>query len=110
MKVRKSAAPFYAVAVIWLAYALLFPLYRVSHFLIVGVISAAAFLLLTALCAKTGVPEGEKQEKTAEKPKEESTGNADLDKMLKDGRMAIAEMKRLDESIEDAAVSAGTPL
>lgn len=103
MKVRKSAAPFYAVAVIWLAYALLFPLYRVSHFLIVGVISAVAFLLLTALCAKTGVPEAEK---TEEKPKEESTGNADLDKMLKDGRLAIAEMKRLDESIEDAAVSA----
>ena len=106
MKVRKSAAPFYAVAVIWLAYALLFPLYRVSHFLIVGVISAVAFLLLTALCAKTGVPEAEKTEKAQEKPKEESTGNADLDKMLKDGRMAIAEMKRLDESIEDAAVSA----
>ena len=106
MKVRKSAAPFYAVAVIWLAYALLFPLYRVSHFLIVGVISAVAFLLLTALCAKTGVPEAEKTEKAQEKPKEESTGNADLDKMLKDGRLAIAEMKRLDESIEDAAVSA----
>ena len=94
MKVRKSAAPFYAVAVIWLAYALLFPLYRVSHFLIVGVISAVAFLLLTALCAKTGVPEAEKTEKAQEKPKEESTGNADLDKMLKDGRLAIAEMKR----------------
>lgn len=106
MKVRKSAAPFYAVAVIWLAYALLFPLYRVSHFLIVGVISAVAFLLLTALCAKTGVPEAEKTEKAQEKPKEESTGNADLDRMLKDGRLAIAEMKRLDESIEDAAVSA----
>ena len=106
MKVRKSAAPFYAVAVIWLAYALLFPLYRVSHFLIVGVISAVAFLLLTALCAKTGVPEVEKTEKAQEKPKEESTGNTDLDKMLKDGRLAIAEMKRLDESIEDAAVSA----
>ena len=102
MKVRKSAAPFYAVAVIWLAYALLFPLYRVSHFLIVGVISAVAFLLLTALCAKTGVPEAEKTEKAQEKPKEESTGNADLDKM----RLAIAEMKRLDESIEDEAVSA----
>ena len=103
MKVRKSAAPFYAVAVIWLAYALLFPLYRVSHFLIVGGISAAAFLVLTALCAKTGVPEGEKQE---EKPKEESTGNAELDKMLKDGRMAIAEMKRLDDNIADPGISA----
>ena len=58
------------------------------------------------LCAKTGVPEAEKTEKAQEKPKEESTGNADLDKMLKDGRLAIAEMKRLDESIEDEAVSA----
>ena len=105
MKVRKSAAPFYAVAVIWLAYALLFPLYRVSHFLIVGVISAVAFLLLTALCAKTGVPEAEKTEKAQEKPKEESTGNADLDKMLKDGRLAIAEMKRLNESIKDEKIS-----
>ena len=106
MKVRKSAAPFYAVAVIWLAYALLFPLYRVSHFLIVGVISAGAFLLLTALCAKTGVPEAEKTEKAQEKPKEESTGNADLDKMLKDGRLAIAEMKRLDDNIADPGISA----
>ena len=106
MKVRKSAAPFYAVAVIWLAYALLFPLYRVSHFLIVGVISAVAFLLLTALCAKTGVPEAEKTEKAQEKPKEESTGNADLDKMLKDGGLAIAEMKRLDDNIADPGISA----
>ena len=69
MKVRKSAAPFYAVAVIWLAYALLFPLYRVSHFLIVGVISTVAFLLLTALCAKTGVPEAEKTEKARKSPR-----------------------------------------
>ena len=88
MKVRKSAAPFYAVAVIWLAYALLFPLYRVSHFLIVGGISAAAFLVLTALCAKTGVPEGEKQEKQEEKPKEESTGNAELDAEFINGATA----------------------
>ena len=54
----RSAAPMWAalsVAVIWLAYALLFPLYRVSHFLIVGVISAVAFLLLTALDRKSVV-------------------------------------------------------
>ena len=104
MKVRKSAAPFYAVAVIWLAYALLFPLYRVSHFLIVIAASAAVFLGVQLLCASVKEPAAEV--KKEEKPKEESTGNAELDKMLKDGRMAIAEMKRLDESIEDPAVSA----
>ena len=79
---------------------------RTHKLTVTAMLSAVAFLLLTALCAKTGVPEAEKTEKAQEKPKEESTGNADLDKMLKDGRLAIAEMKRLDESIEDAAVSA----
>ena len=53
MKVRKSAAPFYAVAVIWLAYALLFPLYRVSHFLIVGVIAGlVVFVILSIVTYK----------------------------------------------------------
>ena len=44
--------------------------------------------------------------KAAEKPKEESTGNPDLDKMLKDGRLAIQEMKRLDDNIADPGISA----
>ena len=42
-------------------------------------------------------------------PKQEaelSTGNAELDKMLKDGRLAIAEMKRLDDNIADPGISA----
>ena len=29
---RRSVAPFYAVAVLWLAYALLFPLYEPLHY------------------------------------------------------------------------------
>ena len=41
-----------------------------------------------------------------EKKEEASTGNAELDKMLKDGKLAIEEMKRLDAAIEDAAISA----
>lgn len=107
MKVRKSAAPFYAVAAIWLLYALLFPLYRLAHFLIVGAISAVAFLLLSALCGKTGIPQGSTAGKTEGKEaKPASTGNAELDKMLADGRLAMEEMKRLDGNIEDAEVSA----
>ena len=44
--------------------------------------------------------------KAEEKPKEESTGNAEVDKMLKEGKMAISEMKRLDENIADPGISA----
>ena len=64
--VHKSAAPLYATAVVWVLYALLFPLYKPVHFLIaiaasalVGVIAyrerigfdgiAGIFLLLCAV-------------------------------------------------------------
>ena len=39
-----------------------------------------------------------------EEPK--TTGNPELDKMIEDGRKAIAEMKRLDDNIADPTISA----
>jgi len=101
----RSVAPYYGVAATWVVYALLFDLYKVSHYLVVIVLSAAVGLLLNAVCGEETAAEPEKA-KEPEKPKEESTGNAELDKMIKDGRLAIAEMKRLDENIEDEKISA----
>ena len=101
----RSVAPYYGVAATWVVYALLFDLYKVSHYLVVIVLSAAVELLLNAVCGEETAAEPEKA-KEPEKPKEESTGNAELDKMIKDGRLAIAEMKRLDENIEDEKISA----
>jgi len=101
---RKPVAPFYAAAVVWLAYALLFPLYRSVHYVLVAVASVVVFLLVSLLCRNTGAPETKKAAET--KKQEESTGNAELDKMLKDGRLAIAEMKRLDDNIADEGISA----
>lgn len=34
--VHKSAAPLYAAAVVWVLYALLFPLHRLTHFIEIG--------------------------------------------------------------------------
>lgn len=98
--VHKSAAPLYAAAGVWVLYALLFPLYRVTHFLVVIAASAVAYFVARLFC-KDVVEEVKEEEK-----KPEPTGNPDLDKMIADGRMAIAEMKRLDDNIEDAAISA----
>ena len=103
---RAPVAPFYAVAVLWLVYGALFPLYAVMHYVLLGVISAGVFLGINALCKNGGVVGQAETPKAAPKPKEESTGNAELDKMLKDGRLAIAEMKRLDDNIADDGISA----
>ena len=104
MTARKPVAPFYAVAVLWLAYALFFPLYRPMHFIILILASAVTLAAVSALCKGTAV-ELEKKAETVKK-KEETTGNPELDKMLKDGKLAIEEMKRLDLAIEDAEISA----
>lgn len=106
--VRKPVAPFYAVAAVWLACGLLVPFYQPLHYGLAAVVSVIVFFAVNAICKNGGVIGGTEQEKpkVEEKPKEESTGNAELDKMLKDGRMAIAEMKRLDDNIADPGISA----
>lgn len=95
---RRSTVPYYALGGVWLLYALLFPLYRVGHFALAATASALVFGLLWLIC-----PDVEEQEK----PKEEKpTGNAELDKMIRDGNLAIEEMKRLNASIRDPELSA----
>lgn len=98
--VHKSNAPLYTAAIVWLVYALLFPLYRVHHFLIAAALAAVAGLIAKAV-SKDRVEEVPEPE-----PEPETTGNPELDKMLKDGRLAIQEMKRLDENIADPKISA----
>lgn len=106
---RKPVAPFYAVAVLWVAYGLLVPLYAPLHYVLLAAASAVVFFAVNAICKNAGTVGGAQQAapKAAEKPKEEeSTGNPELDKMLKDGRLAIQEMKRLDDNIADPGISA----
>ena len=108
-KKRKSTAPFYAAAVVWLAYALLFPLYEPLHYALVAGASVLAFAAASALCRAGSVVEaaGAEEPKKEEPAKEQaSTGNPELDKMIRDGALAIQEMKRLDENIADPGISA----
>ena len=104
--IRKPVAPFYAVAVLWLVCGLLVPFYKPIHYGMAAVISVVVFFAVQAVCRNGGVIGAEEKPKAEEKPREETTGNAELDKMLKDGRMAIAEMKRLDDNIADPGISA----
>ncbi|MDR3728695.1 MAG: 5-bromo-4-chloroindolyl phosphate hydrolysis family protein [Oscillospiraceae bacterium] len=109
MTKRKPVAPFYAAAAVWVCYALFLPLYQGIHFVLAAGASILAFAVAGALCKGSigGTAAAQTSgEKTQDKPKEESTGNEALDKMLKDGRLAIAEMKRLDDNIADPGISA----
>lgn len=97
--VHKSAVPLYAAAAVWVLYALLFPLHRLTHFIVVILVSALAGGIAKCFC-KDVVEE-------VEVPVEpETTGNAELDKMIVACDKALAEMKRLDDNIADEKISA----
>lgn len=101
-KIRRSVAPFYGVAAVWVVYALAFDLYRPTHFIFAAVLSAGVYLLLRAVCKDE---EYEVEIPDPPKPQPASTGNPELDKMIRDGALAVEEMKRLDENIEDEKIS-----
>lgn len=106
---RKTVAPYYAVAVVWLAYALLLPLYEPVHFALLGGVSVAVFAVTMLLCrggAREGTAASAPKQAEEKKAEPASTGNAQLDKMLKDGHLAVAEMKRLDDNIAHPGISA----
>ena len=104
---RKSTAPFYAAAVVWLAYALVFPLYEPLHYALAAGAAILAFLAAAALCRAGAAGEAAGAEEKKEPVKEQiSTGNPELDRMIRDGALAIREMKRLDENIADPGISA----
>ena len=102
---KRSVLPYYGVAVLWVGYALVRPLYTVPSFLLVGILSLGLFLLLRAVCPDQAVPHAA-EEPAAEGKKEESTGNEALDKAIREGELAIGEMRRLNDSITDEKLSA----
>ena len=95
--VHKPVIPLYASGATWLLYALLFPLYRLPHFLLAASAAVVVGIVARIFCPST-------VEEVPEKP--ETTGNPELDKMISDGQKAIAEMKRLDNNIADPTISA----
>lgn len=95
---KASAIPIYAIAALWLIYALFFPLYKAWHFLIPAVLSAAVYLLL-----KRYFPG--KVYYTMEPEPAPNTGNAALDAAIRQGRQGIAQLRELNDRLEDPYIS-----
>ena len=110
--VKHSVVPIYLVGAVWLVFGACFSLYRVSDYLLCAAVSAAAFIIGKAI-----FPDKEYEmpgEKTQEQPKQEkkkeekpkSTGNPEIDALIKERDRAVSEMRRLNDAIEDEKISA----
>ncbi len=112
---KRSVLPIYFVGLTWLVWAwiLCLPLYRPVHYVMAALLSMAAYFGGKMLFPDRGyeVPEsaapGPAQAAAkpgAEKPK--PTGNPEIDALLDERSKAVSEMRRLNDSIKDAAISA----
>ena len=100
--VKKSPWPVYAVGLVWLIFGLFLPLYKLIHFLAAAGLSIAAYLVVKKLCPdKTfTVPDPEPE------PEPATTGSPELDELIRQRDLALSEMHRLNDSIEDPKISA----
>ena len=96
-----SVIPIYALGGIWLIYALLFPMYRWSDFLIATVLSAVAYIVLSRI-----IPP--KVELVEDKPEPIRTGDAAHDAQLQQWQTYRRELAALRGQIVDAGI--GTKL
>lgn len=100
--IKKSPIPLYGAAAVWVLWALLLPLYALWHFLAAAVVSVGAALLLHRLFPDRmlTVPEPEVP------PEPARTGNPEVDALIAERDRAVAEMRRLNHSIQDEKLSA----
>ena len=101
---KVSVLPIYLVGIIWLGYALVFPLNAPLHYILCAGLSFAAFVLGKAIWPdKVYQTPGAAETKKEETKKEEDPKIAAL---RKEKDRAISELRRLNDAIPDEKISA----
>ena len=110
-KRNNHVSPIYAVAAFWLAWALVLPLFTIMHYLPLIILCVLLYKMTDRIATKNDekkkaaetVPQQPRQPKPAEEKK--STGNPQVDKLIKERDLAISEMRRLNANIENEKIS-----
>ena len=116
---RKSVLPIYLVGVTWLVWAVFLPLYRPAHYIMAALASAIVYFVGKMIWPDRGYvlkdePEPAAQPERAESEpqqppkgaeKSASTGDPAIDALIAERDRAISEMRRLNDTIEDAVIS-----
>lgn len=95
---KKSAVPVYSIAALWMFWASCMPMYRVSNFVWLGIWSLIIYKF-------TGLFWRGKWVEVAEPETYQSTGNTELDELVLQGKVAIKQMRQLNEKIKDKKLS-----
>ena len=102
-QVKRSVAPIYLAGAVWLIFALFFSLHQVWDYLLCGAGSIGVLIAGRAVFPDKTYEVPDPKPKEPEKPK--TTGNPEIDALVKERDRAVSEMRRLNDAIEDAKLS-----
>ena len=102
-QVKRSVAPIYLAGAVWLIFALFFSLHQVWDYLLCGAVSIGVLIAGRAVFPDKTYEVPDPKPKEPEKPK--TTGNPEIDALVKEWDRAVSEMRRLNDAIEDAKLS-----
>ena len=126
---KRSVLPIYAIALVWIIFTLVHPLYRASDYVSVILLSAVVFIVAKGIFPTIEYelpdpqPEGDasageeppshestqqedaQEDQNSEKEEKSSTGDPKIDALIQEKDRALGEMRRLNDAIEDTVIS-----
>lgn len=118
-KNNKPVSPIYVVAMLWLFWPLILPLFTLLHYLPLIVSATVVYRIVNSIRQKKARQQREKrradaarrakkarQAQAEREAKKNSTGNPEVDKLIKERDLAISEMRRLNANIPDEKITA----
>lgn len=103
---KVSVLPIYLVGLVWLGYALLFPLHRISDYLICAGLSLATFALGKAIWPNQVYQTPGSPKTEAKRPEAKKEEDPKVAALRKEKDRAVSELRRLNDSIPDPKISA----
>ena len=110
---KRSVLPVYFIGATWLLWALAAPLYRPTHYIMAALASFIVYNLGKMLFPDRGYEveqPGQAAPQPGPKPKKEEApkpaNSPEIDALLAERGRAVSEMRRLNDSIKDAKISA----
>jgi hypothetical protein len=116
---KNSVLPIYSIAVVWVLFTLFHPLYQVSDYVTVILLSALVFLVAKAIwpnevyeipAPENAPPEGMEEDSGEDsqpepEPAQASTGDPKIDALIQEKDRALGEIRRLNDSIADTKLT-----
>ena len=126
---KRSVLPIYDIALVWIIFTLVHPLYRASDYVSVILLSAVVFIVAKGIFptieyelpdpqpeedASAGEEpsshestqqEDAQEDQNSEKEEKSSTGDPKIDALIQEKDRALGEMRRLNDAIEDPVIS-----